>query len=549
MISYISIKDFAIIENCEVEFEKGLNIITGETGSGKSIVIEAISLALGARADSSFVRTGADKAVVQIAGDLDGEDIVITREVSASGKNLCKLNGRVVTLAELSTYCKRLADIHGQYDHQSLLNPEYHIRLIDLFHADEIAPVAQMVARLYDGYVKTSASLKKLLQSAADADKKRDFMKFQLEEIRSAKLVSGEDAELSERITLLQNSERLYQVLSRAYDALYESEPSTIDSLETVAKELEGISGFSGAISALSERISSLCYELDDIAHEIRSERDDMVFSQEELDECIERYELIQNLKRKYGNEFLDGGITPGSIEAVNNFADTIEAELKDVENSDHLKSELEAQLETINAQLQLASERLSTLRHESAADLIKRITEQLKDLNFNNSQLDIEFTKMDSFTESGIDLVNFMISTNLGEPLKPLNKIASGGEMSRIMLAFKKIIADYDDIPTLIFDEIDSGISGIAASVVGKKLKEIAENHQIICITHLPQIAACGHTNYRISKETAGGTTKTTVSRLSDDETVREIARLLGGANITDTTLKSAKELLAASK
>lgn len=549
MISYISIKDFAIIENCEVEFEKGLNIITGETGSGKSIVIEAISLALGARADSSFVRTGADKAVVQIAGDLDGEDIVITREVSASGKNLCKLNGRVVTLAELSTYCKRLADIHGQYDHQSLLNPEYHIRLIDLFHADEIAPVAQMVARLYDGYVKTSASLKKLLQSAADADKKRDFMKFQLEEIRSAKLVSGEDAELSERITLLQNSERLYQVLSRAYDALYESEPSTIDSLETVTKELEGISGFSGAISALSERISSLCYELDDIAHEIRSERDDMVFSQEELDECIERYELIQNLKRKYGNEFLDGGITPGSIEAVNNFADTIEAELKDVENSDHLKSELEAQLETINAQLQLASERLSTLRHESAADLKKRITEQLKDLNFNNSQLDIEFTKLDSFTESGIDSVNFMISTNLGEPLKPLNKIASGGEMSRIMLAFKKIIADYDDIPTLIFDEIDSGISGIAASVVGKKLKEIAENHQIICITHLPQIAACGHTNYRISKETAGGTTKTTVSRLSDDETVREIARLLGGANITDTTLKSAKELLAASK
>lgn len=549
MISYISIKDFAIIENCEVEFEKGLNIITGETGSGKSIVIEAISLALGARADSSFVRTGADKAVVQIAGDLDGEDIVITREVSASGKNLCKLNGRVVTLAELSTYCKRLADIHGQYDHQSLLNPEYHIRLIDLFHADEIAPVAQMVARLYDGYVKTSASLKKLLQSAADADKKRDFMKFQLEEIRSAKLISGEDAELSERITLLQNSERLYQVLSRAYDALYESEPSTIDSLETVTKELEGISGFSGAISALSERISSLCYELDDIAHEIRSERDDMVFSQEELDECIERYELIQSLKRKYGNEFLDGGITPGSIEAVNNFADTIEAELKDVENSDHLKSELEAQLETINAQLQLASERLSTLRHESAADLKKRITEQLKDLNFNNSQLDIEFTKLDSFTESGIDSVNFMISTNLGEPLKPLNKIASGGEMSRIMLAFKKIIADYDDIPTLIFDEIDSGISGIAASVVGKKLKEIAENHQIICITHLPQIASCGHTNYRISKETAGGTTKTTVSRLSDDETVREIARLLGGANITDTTLKSAKELLAASK
>ncbi len=549
MISYISIKNFAIIENCEVEFEKGLNIITGETGSGKSIVIEAISLALGARADSSYVRTGADKAVIQIAGELDGEEIVIIREVNSSGKSICKLNGQVVTLAELSTYCKKLADIHGQYDHQSLLNPDYHIRLIDLYHADEIMPVLQMVNKLYDGYMKTSASLKKLMQSAADADKRRDFMRFQLEEIRAAKLVPGEDNELTDRVTLLQNSEHLYRVLSGAYDTLYDAEPSAIDALENVAKELEGIASFTDSISVLSERISSLCYELDDISHEIRSERDDMVFSQEELDECIERLDLIQSLKRKYGNEFLDGGITPGSIEAVINFADTIEAELKEVENSDHLKSELEAQLETIKAQLELASERLSKLRHESARELKKRIIEQLKDLNFNNSELDIQFTKLDDYTENGTDAVSFMISTNLGEPLKPLNKIASGGEMSRIMLAFKKIIADYDEIPTLIFDEIDTGISGIAASVVGKKLKEIATNHQIICITHLPQIAACGHSNYRIDKVSTDGATKTTISKLNDNETIREIARILGGANITDTTIKSAEELLAASR
>ncbi len=549
MISYISIKNFAIIENCEVEFDKGLNIITGETGSGKSIVIEAISLALGARADSSYVRTGADKAVIQIAGELDNEDIVIIREVNASGKSICKLNGQVVTLAELSSYCKRLADIHGQYDHQSLLNPDYHIRLIDLYHADEIGPVAQTVSKLYDGYVKTSESLKRLMQSAADADKRRDFMRFQLEEIRGAKLIPGEDAELSDRITLLQNSERLYQVLSGAYDNLYESEHSAIDALEGIAKELEGIASFTDSISALSERISSLCYELDDISHEIRSERDDMVFSQEELDECIERLDLIQSLKRKYGNEFLDGGITPGSIEAVINFADTIEAELKDVENSDHLRSELESQLETINAQLELASERLSKLRHDSAKELRKRIIEQLKDLNFNNSELDIQFTKLDNYTENGTDAVSFMISTNLGEPLKPLNKIASGGEMSRIMLAFKKIIADYDEIPTLIFDEIDTGISGIAASVVGKKLKEIATNHQIICITHLPQIAACGHSNYRIDKTSTDGVTKTTISKLDQNDTIREIARILGGTNITDTTIKSAEELIAASK
>ena len=549
MISYISIKNFAIIENCEVTFEKGLNIITGETGSGKSIVIEAISLALGARADGSFIRTGADKATVEIAGELDGEEIVITREVSASGKNLCKLNGSVVTLAELGTYCKRLADIHGQYDHQSLLNPDYHIRLIDLYHADDIMPVLNTVEKLYDGYVKTNAGLKRLNQSAADADKKRDFMKFQLEEIRGAKLIPGEDAELSERITLLQNSEKLYKILSGAYEVVYEGEPSALDMLENISRDLEGISEFKGSISDLSERISSLCYELDDIAHEIRSERDDMVFSQEELDECIERYELIQNLKRKYGNEFLDGGITPGTIEAVLNFAETIETELKDVENSDQLKAELESQLEVITAQLELATERLSKLRHDSANELKKRIVEQLKDLNFNNSELDIKFSALPDFTENGKDAVLFMISTNAGEPLKPLNKIASGGEMSRIMLAFKKIIADYDEIPTLIFDEIDTGISGIAASVVGKKLQEIATNHQIICITHLPQIAACGHTNYRIDKATTGGSTKTTITKLNADEKIDEIARLLGGSNITETTRKSAKELVDASK
>ena len=549
MISYISIKNFAIIENCEVTFEKGLNIITGETGSGKSIVIEAISLALGARADGSFIRTGTDKATVEIAGELDGEEIVITREVSASGKNLCKLNGSVVTLAELGTYCKRLADIHGQYDHQSLLNPDYHIRLIDLYHADDIMPVLNTVEKLYDGYVKTNAGLKRLNQSAADADKKRDFMKFQLEEIRAAKLIPGEDAELSERITLLQNSEKLYKILSGAYEVVYEGEPSALDMLENISRDLEGISEFKGSISDLSERISSLCYELDDIAHEIRSERDDMVFSQEELDECIERYELIQNLKRKYGNEFLDGGITPGTIEAVLNFAETIETELKDVENSDQLKAELESQLEVITAQLELATERLSKLRHDSANELKKRIVEQLKDLNFNNSELDIKFSALPDFTENGKDAVLFMISTNAGEPLKPLNKIASGGEMSRIMLAFKKIIADYDEIPTLIFDEIDTGISGIAASVVGKKLQEIAANHQIICITHLPQIAACGHTNYRIDKATTGGSTKTTITKLNADEKTDEIARLLGGSNITETTRKSAKELVDASK
>ncbi|MBQ2747677.1 MAG: DNA repair protein RecN, partial [Firmicutes bacterium] len=534
MIDHISIKDFAIIENAEVDFQPGLNILTGETGAGKSIVIEAVSLALGARADTAFVRSGCDKAIVQLSGTLDGEEIVITREVSAAGKNLCKLNGELVTLAQLNTYCRKLADIHGQYDHQSLLDPAYHINLVDIFHSEDITPVRNMVADLYNSYRDTKHRLDTLISGAAENARKRDFMAYEVNEIRSADLRPGEDTDLEEQYSVLQNAEKIYKALAEAYSCAQDSTPSALDSLSRISTILQEVSGYTSKLSEISTGFDDLFYQIQDVISDIRDTRDNVTFSPEELDECISRIETINKLKKKYGN----------SIEEILAYADENEKKLYDIDNIDEERENLEAELSVLNDQLKLASERLTVLRKKSAEELEGKISRELLELNFAESNLSISFDTLPSFTENGIDKVEFLISTNKGEPLKPLAKIASGGEMSRIMLAFKNIIAEYDNIPTLIFDEIDSGISGIAASVVGKKLKEIADKHQIICITHLPQIAACGSHNFRIYKESNESSTRTSIEFLNKEEKVLEIARLLGGTNITDTTLMRAREL-----
>ncbi len=539
MINHISIRDFAIIENTEIDFHSGLNILTGETGAGKSIVIEAVSLALGARADTAFIRSGCEKAVVQLTGDIDGEETVITREVSSSGKNLCRLNGDLVTLAQLNAYCRKLADIHGQYEHQSLLNPEYHINLVDIYHQNDIAPVKQMNAKLFSAYKDAKSKLESLLSSAAENARQRDFIAFELNEIKEAKLTEGEDAELEERIALLQNSEHIYKLLARAYEAGKESMPAAMDIMSEIQTALSDIALYTEELGSISSEFSDIFYRLDDIFRDIRNARDSIIFSQEELDEAIFRLEYINKLKHKYGN----------TIAEILGYAEQTAAKLQTIENIDEEKANLEFEINTLETQLTAASERLTALRKVSAEELEMKISKELSELNFADSRIKISFDALPAFTENGTDRIEFLISTNKGEPLKPLAKIASGGEMSRIMLAFKNIIADYDNIPTLIFDEIDAGISGITASIVGKKLKEIAENHQIICITHLPQIAAFGEHNYRIQKYSSENSVKTTVEALDENEKINEIARLLGGINITDITIKSAEELIAASK
>lgn len=542
MISHIRIKDFAIIDQVELDFSEGLNIITGETGAGKSIIIEAVSLALGSRADTAYIRSGKDKAIVQMVADLGGEEFVITRELSANGKNVCRINDEVVSLAQLSKLCKRIADVHGQYDHQSLLNPENHLKLIDSYHGKTITPAAETVAELYQTYAEIKQELNTLRSNQADTDRKRDFMRFELDEIEKAKPSLGEDKELSEKLNLLQNSEKIYQNLSSAYDLLYASSPSSLEGLGKSVHLLQEIGSFSSDIHTFSEELSDAYYKLEDLTGEIRKYRDGISFSPELLEETIKRLDVLDALKRKYGS----------SIEKVLEYQRKITAELDQIENIDVTLDKLMKNLSLTEKKLSVACKSLTVLRRKAALEIETQINQQLKELNFKDAVFIVQFfdhENAEKYTANGVDRVEFLITTNKGETPKPLVKIASGGEISRIMLAFKQIIGDFDAIPTMIFDEIDVGISGITASIVGKKLLDISKHHQIICITHLPQIAAFGDHHYKIDKVTTGENTHTIVYPLSQQEKIEEIARLLGGINITETTLKSAEELLALSK
>ena len=545
MIRHISIRNFAIIENVEIDFNDGLNIITGETGAGKSVVIEAVSLALGSRADTAFVRSGADKAVIQLVATQDDTEYVITREVSAAGRSICRINDEIVTLGTLSQLCKSLADIHGQYDHQSLLDPDNHIRLVDIYRKDETLPAKADVAELFNEYTSLREELARLKRDQAEGKRQRDFMSFELQEIMDARLREGEDAELEDEISLLQNSEKIFSCLAGAYQTASESDYSILSAMKNVSDTVGETAEYTKELSELSKRLESLYYEYEDACTGLREMRDATVFDPAALDEAIGRYETIKRLKEKHGR----------SIPELLAYADELRERLSSIDNADEEIAALQAKIDRTVMALEIASNKLSELRKTSASELEKLITEQLGQLNFGEAAFAIDFRKaVDSagnvqYSPDGTDVVEFLITTNRGEPLKPLSKIASGGEMSRIMLAFKKIIGDYDHIPTMIFDEIDSGISGIAASVVGRKLREISERHQIICITHLPQIAAYGTSNYRIWKHSDEAMTYTSVDALTPGEKVREIARLLGGENITETTLASARELIEASE
>ena len=556
MITHIKIQDFAIIDHLDVDFHEGLNVITGETGAGKSIIIEAISTALGSRADTTYVRTGKDKAIIQLTLDTSDErsqaffeengitpddEAVIKREINKTGKSVCRINGEIVPVSLLSKFCRSLADIHGQYDHQSLLNAEQHVFLLDSFGGPELEKVRTTTEEVYHQYVDCSRQLNSLKNNLAAAQRQRDFMSFELDEINKIKPVLGEDDELAQRITLLENSQRIFERLSGAYELLFGEEQSVISQLNAVTHQLSDVAEFSADISGFNDQVSDAYYQLEDVAEELRRFKDNLTFSPEELEEAYKRQDLLDGLKRKHG----------GTLEAVLAYAKEVEQSLTKIDNADAEIEELTRNLGIYRDQLKLASSRLSQLRHDAAELMSQKINAELLELNFQNAQFVVDFKEQEKtvYTANGIDMVEFLISTNKGETPKPLAKIASGGEISRIMLAMKRITGELDYIPTLIFDEIDSGISGITASIVGKKLVQIAESHQVMCITHLPQIAACGEHHYKIQKTDNDESTVSTVVPLSEEERVDEIARLLGGINITETTRESAKELLALSK
>ena len=549
MISGISIKDFAIVKELNVDLKPGLNIITGETGAGKSVIIEAVSMALGSRADTAYVRSGCEKAIVTLLVDFEGDSldpvldeigvpndnpIVIRREISSQSKSICRINGTIVPLSALNILCKKIADIHGQYDQQILLDSENHLDILDLYGGSELKEALDKTSKSYEDFASFSSEYYKLKKDLSDSERRRDFLKYELEEIKKANVKIGEDEELEENIRIMENGEKLYEAVSSAHSSIFGSDFSAESALGNALSNLESVKGISSDIDELITRISNAYYELEDVNSELRNLRDSVSFSQNELDDAIERLELINKLKRKYG----------GSVESVLNYLDEAEKSLSDIDNADDKLKELEKRIKESKDIYDKDADALSAIRKSAAVKLENLVDKELAELNFNNAYFKVKFETTAS-SAKGKEKVEFLISTNRGEDAKPLARIASGGELSRIMLALKSIIGEIDNIPTLIFDEIDTGISGATAAVVGEELEKIAKSHQVICITHLPQIACKGESHLRIEKVSDEISTHTTVVPLNKDERVEELARLLSGATISESARMQARELL----
>ncbi|MDR1815537.1 MAG: DNA repair protein RecN [Clostridiales Family XIII bacterium] len=541
MIERVSIRNFAIIEALEVELFPGLCVVTGETGAGKSVVIEALSLALGARADKSMVRTGTDRSVVTLVLE---PEAVLTREVSAQGKSLCKVDGEIVTLATLAERSAGLVDVHGQYDHQSLLVPERHIGLLDAYGGERVAAARARVADAYEAYRAVKQRLDDVTRAAAASEREMDFLRFEVKEIAGARIAPGEDEELETRVRVMQSAEKIYEALARAEAALSgdgaggegEGGQGAI-AVAGVAKDaLAGLAGFGAEFEETAKAAADAYYLLEEIEPQIRAQRERTAFSQKELDDALARLDQLERLKKKYG----------GTLDAVLAHADAAQVRIDGVENADAKKAALAKELSAAEAVLKTESQTLSELRRAVSAKLEKAITEQLEELNFKNARFSATIeTGENGYSENGMDRVEFLLSANKGQPLLPLAKVASGGELSRIMLAFKSVTGDFDGIETMIFDEIDSGISGVTASIVGEKLRRMAASHQVVCITHLPQIAACAAHHFVLEKTADGDGTRATMREVAGEERVREVARLLGGKSVTETTLASARELI----
>lgn len=535
MISHIVIRDFATIEHAEVGFHKGLNAITGETGAGKSVVASAISLALGARADTSMVRSGCDTATVQMIAELNNHDVIITREISASGKNFCRIDDRIVTLGELQELCAKIADIHGQYDNQSLLNVENHLKLVDDYEHNAISPVRKKVAELYENYVDAGNRLEQAKKMIENNDEQKELLRYQIDEIEKANLIPGEEDRHHEELEIMENNERIFGALEEAYAHAKGDDVSAFSKLDQVIQPMRNITQFSREAADIEDELSDFFYRFEDVANRIRDMRDKIVFNPTRIDELNDRLQFINDLKKKYGD----------TIDEIHMARDRMEKELSNLNNIDAEVDSLQLEYSRIEEMLVVETENLTRLRRSSADSLQSKIQAELENLNFNNAQISINFDAQPDFGPNGVDKVEFLLTTNVGEPLKPLSKIASGGEMSRIMLAFKKVIGEYDGIGTMIFDEIDSGISGETADVVAKELAQISKNHQLIIITHLPQIAATAEHNYRIEKTDDSFRTFTNIIELTEKDKIAEIARLLAGVNISDITLASAQEMI----
>ena len=543
MIDRIEINNFATIEHLSFDLGDHFNVITGETGAGKSVLITAVSTVLGDRADTSMVRTGADRAFIQIAGTKDGEDVIISREILAGGKSVSKLNGEMVTLGQLRNFCRDWIDIHGQYDNQQILDPDNHILITDSYHSEVLGPELEKLRSCYDEYKAAQKEYDDLLKAEKEAARQQDYYRFEYKYISDLKLYEGEDKELQDRLAMMKNSSRIFRNVRSSYDILqgngYEGGPSLLDELSRVASELNDIGSFSEQISSMASRTYDAYYSLDDIASALRDLLTSLDFSEQDMDDISSRLAVIEDAKRKYHM----------SVEEIIAYGDELGGKLEMMQTFDSEKKRLADIARARYGELEAQADHVSELRHIIAARLESAIIKELGDLEFANSEFKIDIGRLDEIGPLGYDKVEFLISTNPGDPLMPLTKIASGGEISRIMLAFKHIIGETDRVETMIFDEIDTGISGHTALVVGRKLSEIADHRQIISVTHLPQIAAYGDDNYLISKSVDNQKSYTNIGHLDEESKVRMLAALFSGSSESENALQAARELISSTR
>ena len=549
MLQNLHVKNLALINESEVEFSNGMNILSGETGAGKSIIIGSINLALGEKVQKEMLRDNGEsafveliflvedektkKALEELEVELEDDQVILSRKITA-GRAVGRVNGEAVSVSRMKEIAAVLIDIHGQHEHQSLLSKKKHLDILDEYAKEELAEKKEKMTLLYHQYKKEKEECANSNVDVEERNRELSFLEYEVKEIEDAHLTLGEDETLETDFRKFSNGKKIMEAIQESYSLTGEGMESASELLSRALRELSMVSDYDEKIAAMEQELIEIDNLLSDFNHEISGYMSDTEFDDETFYEVEKRLDLINHLKSKYGADI------PAILQSLQEKQDRIQV-LSDYEQ---YLEKLKNQMEKTKKELTKLCEEVSEIRKKHAVVLCEAITEALKDLNFLDVQFTMNFEVLNDFSANGIDDAEFMISTNPGEPVKPLGKIASGGELSRIMLAIKTVMAENDHIGTLIFDEIDSGISGRTAQMVSEKMNLLGKSHQIICITHLPQIAAMADSHYLIEKSVENQNTYSRIHRLEEEDSVKELARMLGGVEITDTVLESAREM-----
>ncbi len=556
MLQSLYLENIALIEKLGIELFPGFNVLTGETGAGKSIIIDAVNFVLGERTSRDLIRNGAARAKVEAVFNLnegdaafaaldalgieyDGNELILSRELSAAGRNACRVNGTLVPVASLKSVSDTLVDIHGQHEHQALLDAENHISYLDAYCHAESLPIIEKIDAIVSRRNELMLKRNSGFSSQREREREMDMLRYQIEEIASANLEAGEEERLNAEKTVLLNAERIRTALETAHMALSGAEEgSALSAIDTARRSMRDIAALNKDYEALGDKIEELYYAAEDISFVLRDTSENVESDMQRLEEIEQRLKLISDLKRKYGR----------TVEDVIDFGKDAGTKQTELENAEALAAELDAKLDKLKAEYNVAADELSKVRR-AAGDRLKRdVLNELKDLGMAKAMFDVALSDASGGEprKGGRETAEFMLSANPGEPLKPLEKVASGGELSRIMLCFKSIFADNDRVPTLIFDEIDTGISGRTAAVVGEKMLGIAKKHQVICVTHLAQIAALAEAHLMVRKYDDGKNTFVETRQLNEEEKVQRIAQMMDGESDSPSALTHARELIA---